>query len=163
MKKKEVHHLQLQFDLLAKKLCKIMIRLYPIISNTTLSWSFAEQQYAFPACVDSVFKIIKDVSKRLGDHLFNLLCYFSYVFMRGNPSGRPFSVGAVIIKPGHDMDVYMWDNLVCSCSVVLPHIEAISLYSRYYCLSDSRYQRIQFADFDRRHMEQCLVMFCGHH
>src|SRR5215210_4992320 len=77
--------------------------------------------------VDNALSITKVILNNLRDFIFDLLCYFSYVFLRGNSPGRPFSVRAVIVKPRDNVNVYVWDNLVCSYSVVLPYIEAISL------------------------------------
>jgi hypothetical protein len=66
--------------------------------------------------------------------LLNLVRHVQEVFLGRYPPGRPFAIGAVIIKSGHDVNMYMRDNLIRSYSVVLPHVEPIRLYCRYYCL-----------------------------
>ena len=61
------------------------------------------------------------------------------------------------------MNVYVWNDLVCSSTIVLPHIKAISLYCGYYCLSNFGHQRIQSPYLSRRHLQQRFVMLCRHH
>jgi hypothetical protein len=65
----------------------------------------------------------------LGYLLLDLLGYFNDLVVTRNFPRGPLAIGAIIMESRNNMNMYVWDNLVCSNSIILPYIESISLYS----------------------------------
>jgi hypothetical protein len=64
----------------------------------------------------------------LGYRLLDLLGYFNDLVITRNFPRGPLAIRAIIMKSWNNMNMYVWDNLVCCNSIILAYIEAISLY-----------------------------------
>jgi len=95
-------------------------------------------------------------------HWLKLLSYLlsnsRKIFLIGHPSGRPFTIGAIVNKTWHNMNMDVRNDLICRDPIVLSDIESISFYGRDDCLCYIRYKWIKPANLGGRHVKEVVIV-----